>query len=847
MPGISMGPVADKDAPLPATRLPAADYQRALGTPHPVQLIAAAESGRWVVACQARSDTDGRDGIHVTLGQHGDIHGDAMVPYVFRGGGDGHAIDDFVGASRDERWLVVLRKGKLVLVDDVAGAETTIVDADTRPDQRGHARDATFDHSSKRLVYFRPAADAAHIVVRDLERQREREVVIPKIIAWRVAPESIGSWARVMFVREDTDHNGRLDWPSVHTNAPLGQACTGEPASYSTFGAGGDEIHEAWINLENGEVRDNKSILAHVDDDEIVKAPDRAIRVGATTIVPAGCDGELLAFARNPLRLVVTCSASGKSAPIELFGPTFHAKLEGTSEERGRKREPRLIDSPYLCTGPETCNSLDTGDAVKLRGSVVTISKTKILTHEREDFFVTDGKSGEAHPLRGIDGRPVAAAGELVAIGTSIIDVSRARVVGEAPRPPFAVDVKGRPLVPSGGGDREFPTGPLRWIDPMPVTADAASTAPAAAPWTIAATVVDEQGKPVKDALVTVSEAQFSKNAGGTSSSTQPWVPPGVAAKGIGAAASFSQFALPTRTDVQGRFTWSPVRPGPHAIMVVADDGRVGSVDTIRNGESTNLKIVLRASASLRVNCIGVEPMNPDLGAGGVDIVAGVRRLGAACDETIRGLPGGHYVLVAKQSAFKYARSDVDLRAGQTAEAVLQLRPWGHIHGRVVEYPGDKPVSGLACDARWPFGATDIDGDPESTSNADGTFELKISQGSIHVWCTGDEFAPGMANVELGPTPATVTVRVVRLRADAVDAGVELEPEPGGARVTNVSKRAERSGLQVGDLLRAVDDIPLAGLSRQSMTALAVFWPRDASPKWTVVRNSKTLFVRAKP
>ncbi|MCV4861180.1 hypothetical protein OFB63_34540, partial [Escherichia coli] len=65
------------------------------------------------------------------------------------------------------------------------------------------------------------------IVIRDLERQREREIAIPKIAPWRIVPESTGSWARLLFVRDETDHNGRLDWPSVDTNAPLGQACTG--------------------------------------------------------------------------------------------------------------------------------------------------------------------------------------------------------------------------------------------------------------------------------------------------------------------------------------------------------------------------------------------------------------------------------------------------------------------------------------------------------------------------------------------------------------------------------------------------------------------------------------------
>ena len=838
-------PVGDKHVPLPAAKLPAPDYQQPIGTPHPVQPIAAAKSARWLVACQARSDTDGRDGIRVSLGHHGNIYGDAMVPYLFRGGGDGQAIDSFVGASRDERWLVVLREGKLVLVDDLAGTETIFVDADTRPDQRGHGRIASFDHSSKRLVYFRKSGDRVNIVVRDLERQREREVGIPKILAWRVIPESSGSWARVLLVRDDTDRNGRLEWPRVRTNAPLGQACTGEAASFSTYGMEGDEIDRAWINLDTGEVRDDKSILAYLENDAISKAPDGSIRVGAATIVPASCDGELIAFSRNPMRLVVTCGGRGKAAPLELFGPKFHAKLEETSEERGAKREARLAESPYVCSDSETCHSFEAGKRVKLRGSVVTSSKTKLLTEDGDDFFVIDGASGASNRLGGIDGYPVAATGDFVAIGTSIIDIARARVVGEVPRRPDAIDLKGRSLVSSSGGDREFPTGPLRWIEPTPVIADEASDDQPKAPWTIEATVVDEQGKPVNNALVTVSEAQFIKNADGRSSSTAPWIPPGVAAEGIGATAYFSQFALPTRTDAKGHFAWSPVLPGPHAIMVIADDGRAGSIDTIRNGES-KLKIVVRAPASLRVHCKGVQPMNHDMG-GGVEIVSGVRRLAAACDETVRGLPPGHYVLATKQAAFKYAGFEVDLRSGQTREAVLQLRPWGHIEGRVVEYPGDQPLAGLECEARWPIGTRDIGGDPGSTSKADGTFALKISQGRIHVWCEGDDFAPAMTSVDLGATPARITVRVVRLRANAVDVGAEIEAEADGARIIKVGKRAARSGLQVGDLVRAVNDVSLAGLNRPSMATLAFFWPTDANPTWTLVRGDKKLVVPAKP
>ncbi|HEX3766473.1 MAG TPA: hypothetical protein VHW23_47595, partial [Kofleriaceae bacterium] len=49
-----------------------------------------------------------------------------LVPYLIRGGGPGEAIDALIAVSPDDRWLVVLRAGKLVLIDDIGQRETTL-------------------------------------------------------------------------------------------------------------------------------------------------------------------------------------------------------------------------------------------------------------------------------------------------------------------------------------------------------------------------------------------------------------------------------------------------------------------------------------------------------------------------------------------------------------------------------------------------------------------------------------------------------------------------------------------------------------------------------------------------
>jgi hypothetical protein len=39
-----------------------------------------------------------------------------LMPYLIRGSGEGVALDGFVAASNDDRWLAVVRDGALVLI-----------------------------------------------------------------------------------------------------------------------------------------------------------------------------------------------------------------------------------------------------------------------------------------------------------------------------------------------------------------------------------------------------------------------------------------------------------------------------------------------------------------------------------------------------------------------------------------------------------------------------------------------------------------------------------------------------------------------------------------------------------
>jgi hypothetical protein len=453
--------------PLEARPLPVADRAPEIGTAHPVRLIASADSGRWVVACQARVDTDGKPGIRVTHGYH-NFEGDAMTPYLFRGGGEGQALDAFLDSSRDGRWIAVLRGGQLVVIDDVQGTESVVSGADVRPDPAGFRHVAVFDAASERLVFFHRVGDARQVVVRDLVQQREREVAFQTTDEIAVVPEHQGTWATVRLKAEDADIPGM----AVANDQGKQQTC-GNTTSYRSFLEDGYDVREIWLKLDTGEVKDDRSVIAHVGDLEVVKSTDAAVRVGPAVIIPARCDAEVLAVFPRPLRIVARCSATTPDAPVELFGEGVRVVLGPSHWTRSAAESVRIADASFVCIEPARCFAVQDGRPIAIRGyaqdirgyAVIKKAGTKILTKDRGAYFITDVVTGITQDLPGVVGlNGRARAGSIVVIGSTIVDVAAGRVLGKLARPPVAVDTRGRALL--AGPDPvedELPSGPLRW------------------------------------------------------------------------------------------------------------------------------------------------------------------------------------------------------------------------------------------------------------------------------------------------------------------------------------------------------------------------------------------------
>lgn len=233
--------------PTPPPTPPPPTPAREIGTAHPLTLQALDPDGRWLLICQARTDTDGDGKIDIHVGHHGDLYGDAMVPYLVFVDGPGDAIETFVSRSRDGRWLAVIRNKALELVDaEVPGAPRTValVDADLRDDgfPFGDARAASIADDGARMTYFRHTAAGDRIVIRDLATGRERVVDVAGQ-AWRMWVTADGRWAKVAVQRAGAA------FPEMGTSLSA-RGCRGPIMSYSTYGLSGERPSEKWLDLD---------------------------------------------------------------------------------------------------------------------------------------------------------------------------------------------------------------------------------------------------------------------------------------------------------------------------------------------------------------------------------------------------------------------------------------------------------------------------------------------------------------------------------------------------------------------------------------------------------------------
>ncbi len=175
--GPRRAPYACPAAPTPL------DRPTAIGTAHPIIVEATSADGRWAAVCQARTDTNGDGKIEVSIcGHHGEPCGDRLRMYLSYGDRAEEEIDNYAAADPTGRYVVVVRKLRLSLVDSLSGTWTPLdyrsVDEDVNPDmdfELKHRPFARFSADGTKLAYLREQY-TSKVVVRDVCSGSERMI-----------------------------------------------------------------------------------------------------------------------------------------------------------------------------------------------------------------------------------------------------------------------------------------------------------------------------------------------------------------------------------------------------------------------------------------------------------------------------------------------------------------------------------------------------------------------------------------------------------------------------------------------------------------------------------------------
>jgi hypothetical protein len=301
-----------------------------------LSFVQADRDGRWLVACRP-GPLKPREGENPSPDAASSwIAASRLEPYLFWPSGPGELLDDYVSSDPSGRYLVVVQRGKLVLIDAVTGIheDLSAKGADARDDVDSWSfshRAASFDEEG-RLVYWRRSTNEKApptLVVRfldvprktatsmDIGKSSSTEIEIP--LGHSPGPGPFRAWLDGDWVVLRPVRNGRLgpdpaEKPIAWT--PRARVCT--PVSMGCVLPSRIE-NAALVPIDGGPSVPLAEGMLVVGDELVRKSPDGALESRTAhepdfhPRVPASCGGRLLASYHG--KWLVACTAEGPERP----------------------------------------------------------------------------------------------------------------------------------------------------------------------------------------------------------------------------------------------------------------------------------------------------------------------------------------------------------------------------------------------------------------------------------------------------------------------------------------------------------------------------------------------------
>jgi len=465
-------PVTPPDKPLAATAPPRAVVTPPLAAPlspsfgaeafagdAPLRLERASRDGHWVQLCTERG---------------GSLTRELLTP------NEELRIDGLLAADETGRYALLMQQGVLTLWD----AETrnrldlSALGADARSSAESFAelRALSFDAGSEHLLYVRAGQTGKRVVIRKLNDGSEREFDPGPGPIWRARFAPGGTFAIVESIREDSNKNGRADFPAPLLLAP--RACSADATRYHTYFDRGDRPVTVLVPLNGDAPVVDPELVMPFGDALVLRDSSGALllaRAGQKRVLePAACKGRVVhADARRELFIIGCAQKKTGRVSLELVTRSERKPLNIELASLELDREP--IDAPRLLAlypGLETVLfDADRRELLPLRsGDVVLATRGgRALVRRANALLFYDADSRTEQPLAvALERYPaLLVTPPFVFISPALVNLDSASLVGLSNERPLALSSEGQLLVPSVEADgSRLARGPLRWFTP---------------------------------------------------------------------------------------------------------------------------------------------------------------------------------------------------------------------------------------------------------------------------------------------------------------------------------------------------------------------------------------------
>jgi hypothetical protein len=353
--------------------------------------------------------------------------------------------------------------------------------ADDRHDALSYRphRTLSFDAQGSRLLYLQRRGDSSRVLVRQLDNGHESSIDPGAGAVWRARLSAGGDWVVLQMLVDDTNRNGRLNWPAPPATRN-GWRCQGPIPRMNAWLGRGDQVVTKVGPSSGGRAELVAGFVAPYAEAVLQRPLGGGLllrpRQGRPRrLAPPDCEARVVHADVTRGLLIVACAEErGGRSIASLVGPGYRKDLNlvlaPQSHDRWPAGSPRLVP---LYPGQDTVLvDMDRRASIALtRGdSVIATSGPRALVRRGESLWIYDADQGRERPLRGRTHRlaQVLRTASIAVVSPLVIDVRRGQLLGEVKPHPWAVARDGRVLTATGGGadaDR-LAVGPLRWVAP---------------------------------------------------------------------------------------------------------------------------------------------------------------------------------------------------------------------------------------------------------------------------------------------------------------------------------------------------------------------------------------------